>query len=151
MRLKWPEWTPRERVASRPRVSRAIQAARQASQDEQSSLGSAVALSPITLPHLDAIDRAAVSGPLHKANRRARRGLSPDLVWATARAAQQLGRPPEEVWAEALRDWLTARQESTPTPTAAQLPAAQLPRPIETRRRQVWLNIDETLSALRAC
>ncbi|HEX8035947.1 MAG TPA: hypothetical protein VF510_18975 [Ktedonobacterales bacterium] len=146
MRLKWPEWTARERVVSRPRVSRAIQAARQAKPDEQASLGSAVALSPITLPHLNAIDRAAVSGPLHKASRRARRGLSPDLVWATARAAQQLGRQPEEVWAEALHDWLTARQESTPTASLA-----QLPRPIETRRLQVWQNIDETLSALRAC
>jgi hypothetical protein len=146
MRLKWPEWTARERVVSRPRVSRAIQAARLARPDAQASLGSAVALSPITLPHLDAINRAAVSGPLHKANRRARRGLAPDLVWATARAAQQLGRQPEEVWAEALRDWLTARQESMPAPSAI-----QLPRPIETRRRQVWLSIDETLSALRAC
>ncbi len=146
MRLKWPEWTARERVASRPRVSRAIQAARLARTDEYASLGSAVALSPITLPHLDAIERAAVSGPLHKANRRARRGLSPDLVWATARAAQQLGRQPEEIWAEALRDWLTARQASAPV-----APVAQLPRPIETRRRQVWLSIDETLSALRAC
>lgn len=146
MRLKWPEWTARERVVSRPRVSRAIQAARQARPDAEASLGSAVALSPITLPHLDAINRAAVTGPLHKANRRARRGLAPDLVWATARAAQQLGRQPEEVWAEALRDWLTARQESTPVPSAT-----QLPRPIETRRRQVWLSIDETLSALRAC
>lgn len=147
MRLKWPEWNARERVSSRPRVSRAIQAARQVRPDESSSLGSAVALSPITLPHLDAIERAAVSGPLHKASRRARRGLSPDLVWATARAAQQLGRQPEEVWAEALREWLTAREDSTPTPPAA----VQLPRPIETRRRQVWQNIDETLSALRAC
>ena len=146
MRLKWPEWTARERVVSRPRVSRAIQAARQARPDAQASLGSAIALSPITLPHLDAINRAGVSGPLHKANRRARRGLAPDLVWATARAAQQLGRQPEEIWAEALRDWLTARQESAPAPSAT-----LLPRPIETRRRQVWLSIDETLSALRAC
>lgn len=145
MRLKWPEWTAREPVASRPRVSRAIQAARQAKLTEQTSLGSAVALSPVTLPHLDAIERAAVTGPLHKASRRARRGLAPDLVWATARAAQQLGRQPEEVWAEALRDWLTARQE--PAPAAV----AQLPRPIDTRRRQAWLTIDETLSALRAC
>lgn len=146
MRLKWPEWSARERVVSRPRVSRAIQAARLATPDEQASLGSAVALSPITLPHLNAIDRAAVSGPLHKANRRARRGLAPDLVWATARAAQQLGRQPEEVWAEALREWLNSREGSTPAPAAV-----QLPRPIETRRRQVWQNIDETLSALRAC
>ncbi len=109
----------RQTAHSRPRVARAVEAARQAGAAMSPvSLGSAsvdVASmagmeSIAALRHFDAVERAAISGPLHKAQRRAKRGLGTDLIWATARAAKQEGRQPEEVWAEALRDWLASRE-----------------------------------------
>jgi hypothetical protein len=47
---------------------------------------------------------------------------------------------PEEVWAEALRDWL-ANREPVPAP---------LPQGFEARRQQAWIDIELTLSGLRA-
>jgi hypothetical protein len=97
------------------------------------------------LRHFDAVERAAISGPLHKAQRRAKRGLGTDLIWATARAAKQEGRQPEEVWAEALRDWLASREEAE----ATEAPAPR-PRSLEAKRQQVWRDIELTLAGLRA-
>jgi hypothetical protein len=59
---------------------------------------------------------------------------------ATARAAHETGRLPEEVWAEALRDWLARLEEV----------ASARPLALETRRQTVWRDIEETLRALRA-
>jgi hypothetical protein len=68
-------------------------------------------------------------------------GLAPELVLATHRAAQALGRAPEEVWAEALRAWLGVEG----VVARAARPAIQ-----EVRRAQTWSQIDETLHDLRA-
>ncbi len=135
-------YSARQAVHSRPRVARAVEAARQAASIAPMNLGSAVVDSEALaiLPHFDVIERAAISGPLHKAQRRARRGLETELIWATARAAQQTGRRPEEVWAEALRDWLTNRESET----------AIRPLSFEARRQQGWRNIELMLAGLRA-
>jgi hypothetical protein len=69
------------------------------------------------------------------------RGLAPELMLATSRAAQALGRAPEEVWAEALRAWLGVEG----TAARAIRPAVQ-----EVRRAQTWSQIDQTLHELRA-
>ena len=89
----------------------------------------------------EAIERAAATGPLRKVARRAQRGLHPTLVWETARAARDTGRRPEEVWAEALGNWLALQQADTTR--------AVTPRTLETRRQLAWRDIEETLSALR--
>jgi hypothetical protein len=119
-----------------------VQAARQVGELVPVSLGSASVDSEglASLHHFEAMERAAISGPLHKTQRRAQRGLETNLIWATARAAQKAGRLPEEVWAEALRDWLANRDV---------MPA---PRPVnfEVRRQQVWNDIELTLAGLRA-
>jgi hypothetical protein len=69
------------------------------------------------------------------------RSLAPELVLATSRAAQALGRAPEEVWAEALRAWLGSE---------GSVPRAARPAVQEVRRAHVWSQIDETLHELRA-
>lgn len=139
MRFWWHGRGHHELSTTRPRVARAIERARQV-QVVDTSLGSA-GVDAATLRCMQAIERAAVSGPLTKQTRRAERGLPPELVWETARAAQRVGRKPEEVWAEALGAWLTANVLE---------PVAGLPRAIEARRRDTWQEIDETLRALRA-
>ncbi|MGO8948526.1 MAG: hypothetical protein ACLQUY_12875 [Ktedonobacterales bacterium] len=132
----------RQAVHSRPRVAQAAEAARHAVDIAPVSLGSARidSESQASLRHFDAMERAAISGPLHKARRRARRGLETELIWATARAAQETGRQPEEVWAEALRDWLANREPGT----------ILRPPSFEVRRQQVWRDIELTLAGLRA-
>lgn len=141
MRWWWSEWPGRAAEPVRPRVTHAAEAAHMVQAGVPAGLGSArVAMG--ALRHWEAVERAATSGPLHKMKRRAQRGLSPDLVWATARAARDLGRKPEEVWAEALRNWLTTQDGAS-----ASAPA---PRTLVARRQQVWCDIDETLQALRA-
>ncbi len=135
--LRWPRQRQqlREREAARPRVTRAAEAARLAREGMVSAPRLASAAR-----HLEAIERAAASGPLAKTARRAGRGLPPQLVLATARAARETGRLPEEVWAEALCDWLSHREEAT----------LSRPRALETRRQTVWRDIEETLRVLRA-
>lgn len=93
---------------------------------------------------IEATERAAVTGPLEKARQRAARGLAPELVWATARAARDVGRRPEEVWAEALRDWLVSRELAAAPKTSGLL------RKVETQRQRCWHEIETTLHALRA-
>jgi hypothetical protein len=130
----------RERERARPRVTQAAVAARLAREGVISAPRFASAGR-----HLDAIERATATRPLvtgtpAKTARRAERGLPSQLVLATARAARETGRLPEEVWAEALRDWL-ARLEDATTPR---------PAVVQTRRQTVWRDIEETLRALRA-
>lgn len=126
---------------SRPRVARAVEAAHMAQAGVQAGLGSA-SIDAVMLRRMEVVERAAVSGPLPKAVRRAKRGLSPDLLWATARAAREAGRQPEDVWAEALRDWLASREPSWESAGPARGP--------EARRRALWGEIDDTLDRLRA-
>lgn len=140
-KAKTEQWQPRDRAASasRPRVARAIEAAHLAQAGVPRGL-----ISPRpdagALRYFEAVERAASSGPLRKARQRAQRGLAPELVLATARAAQQVGRRPEEVWAEALRGWLE-RQDTAPAP---------IPATLELRRRTVWRDIDVAMAGLRA-
>lgn len=134
MRLGWPV---RRGAESRPRVARAVVAARLA----RDGIGGEQATAAVRR-HFEAVERAATSGPLHKVARRAGRGLAPQLVWETARAAQRSGRRPEEVWAEALSTWLTLQEVS--------LAPAGMPRTIQKRRQAVWGEIEDTLQALRA-
>ncbi|WIG59510.1 MAG: hypothetical protein OJF49_002257 [Ktedonobacterales bacterium] len=129
----------RAAVLSRPRVASAVAAARQVHiAPDGYGLGSA-SLDYGALRHFEAVERAAQSGPLAKAQRRAKRGLEIRLLRETAREAERMGRRPEEIWAEALRDWLLVREE----------PAAR-PATYETRRQQVWGDIEATLGLLRA-
>ena len=125
---------------SRPRVARAVEAARLAQAGVPAGLGSA-SVDIVMLRRMEVVERAAVSGPLPKAIRRAKRGLSPDLLWATARAAREAGRQPEDVWAEALRDWLAEREPRS---------SGSRPHGPEARRHALWGEIDETLERLRA-
>jgi hypothetical protein len=122
-------------------VAQAVARAQMARAGVQSGLGSASAAGA-TSWHFEVAERAAATGPLRKAARRAQRGLNPQLLWATARAARDAGRQPEEVWAEALGNWL-ALQGDEPQPSRA-------PRSLETRRQLAWRDIEETMAALRA-
>lgn len=141
MRMRWTGWSGRRPEPSRPRVARAMERAQMAQAGVRSGLGSASADGAAGW-HFEAVERAAATGPLRKAARRAQRGLNPTLLWATARAARDAGRQPEEVWAEALGNWLALQQ--------ADVKPAMLPRTLETRRQTVWRDIEDTLTALRA-
>lgn len=138
------ERSPRhERGASacRPRVAGAVAAAKRV-YAEPAGLGSASALDDAgALRHFFAVERAAeVSGPLRRRARHERRGLEPELLRETARAARTSGRTPEQIWAEALRGWLAAYSDEP----------ARLSPTLETRRQSVWREIDATLAGLRA-
>lgn len=141
MRMRWTGWPARRAEPSRPRVAQAMARARMAQAGVSSGLGSANAAGAVSW-RFEAIERAAATGPLRKVARRAQRGLNPMLVWETARAARDTGRHPEEVWAEALGNWLALQQVNTTR--------MALPRTLETRRQHAWRDIEETLSALRA-
>ncbi len=97
---------------------------------------------------------ASGAGGATKASRRARHGLTTTLLRATAEAAEALGRAPEEVWAEALNVWLANREtlseDTIDDAGQPQRASSGHARPIEVRRQEVWSEIDETLSALRA-
>lgn len=142
MRMRWTGW-PARRVEeqSRPRVAQAVARAHLAQAGVSSGLGSASAAAGASW-QFEAIERAAATGPLRKVARRAQRGLHPTLLWETARAARDAGRQPEEVWAEALGNWLALQQVETTH--------AAMPRTLETRRQLAWHDIEETLSVLRA-
>src|SRR5262249_3908076 len=101
--------TQRNSTHSRPRVAQAAEAARIAQESVGRNVGSATAgagvmLTPVAGPVFTPILTPAFN--LDAAEARAGRGLAPELVLATSRVAQALGRSPEEVWAEALRAWL---------------------------------------------
>ncbi len=147
MRFWWSERKQHERkrqgTASRPRVAQAVRRAREAQTGAATAgLGSATADMGM-LRHFEAIERAAASGSLPKARRRAEAGLAPALLFETARAARTAGRRPEEVWAEALREWLLAQALVPDEPQAR-------PAIVLTRRQQTWRDIESTLQSLRA-
>lgn len=141
MRFWWSRAQRRDRAAtaSRPRVAQAAQAAWSA------GLGSAT-VDMGALRHFEAIERAATSGPLHKARRREARGLAPGLLWQTARAARRVGLRPEEVWAEALGEWLAAQD------LVAEVTGESSWRPaiLNPKRLQTWHEIEAAMQALRA-
>lgn len=143
MRFWWQrrqERTDRDSLSySRPRVAQAIQRASEA-QAARSSLGSA-SVDAVSLHYMQAVERAAASGPLTKQARRRERGLPPELLWQTARVARQAGRQPEEIWAEALSTWLTFH--------APEGEATGVPRTVGGRRQATWHEIDKTLRSLR--
>lgn len=142
MHFWWSEWSLPKAPRTRPRVAQAVAAARMAQAGASRGLGSARV--DVAIAHsMEVVERAAASGPLKKATRRAQRGLSPDLLWATARAARESGREPEEVWAEALRTWLASRE-------TCREQDAKRPRTADGKRQRIWEEIDDTLEALRA-
>ena len=126
---------------SRPRVAHAVVAARLEQAGVRPGLGSA-GVDVAMLRSMEAVERAAVSGPLRKSIRRRRQGLTPELLWATARAARESHRTPEEVWTEALQAWLTQRE--------AHIEPLARPVEVELKRHRAWAEIEETLDALRA-
>jgi hypothetical protein len=137
MGMRWLPWPGQgqQREQARPRVARAVEAARLA----QAGVVSVPRMASAAR-HFEAVQRAAATGPLAKVARRTERGLPQRLVLATARAAREAGRLPEEVWAEALGDWLALREETS---------VARL-RTLEPRRQAVWHDIEETMRLLRA-
>ena len=84
--------------------------------------------------------------------------MTATLIRATTLVAQVLGRAPEDVWAEALENWLASQEQSQQFPHSQQSgnegeqlvygapPRARL---VEVRRHEAWQTIDETLHALR--
>jgi hypothetical protein len=139
----------RQQSHSRPRVAQAAAAARVAQEGVGRNLGSATAgigvmLTPVMATTGFAEGFAPIITPAFKMDAvetSAGRGLTSELALATYRAAQALGRAPEDVWAEALRAWLGVEGS-----------AARVTRPAvqEARRAQTWSQIDETLHELRA-
>lgn len=159
MKLRWP--VPRGRLAhrSRPRVARAIAEAAQAARTTPAPQATPA-------PHRMASVEALTTGtqviwaedlfasptpfgvfasPHGARERHLAGGVSPSLLWATSRAAQASGRQPEEVWAEALRNWLTVQDLAA----AEAAPDQPHERP-DPRRERAWRAIDATLHALRA-
>ena len=134
----------RNTTHSRPRVAQAAEAARVAQEGVGRSLGSATAgvgvmLTPVAMQTFTPL--LAPAFRMDAVEVSAGRSLAPELVLATSRAAQALGRAPEEVWAEALRAWLGSE---------GSVPRAARPAVQEVRRAHVWSQIDETLHELRA-
>jgi hypothetical protein len=139
----------RQQSHSRPRVAQAAEAARVAQEGVGRNLGSATAGVGVMLTPAMAttgfVDGFAPSITpafrMDAVEASAGRGLTSELALATYRAAQALGRAPEDIWAEALRAWL-----------GVEGPAARAGRPAiqEARRAQTWSQIDEMLHELRA-
>ncbi|MEO7003417.1 MAG: hypothetical protein ABI068_16475 [Ktedonobacterales bacterium] len=81
------------------------------------------------------------------------RGVTATLIRATALVAQVLGRAPEDVWAEALENWLASQEQSQQQGRDGvqfiQSGAAPRARLVEVRRQENWQTIDATLHALR--
>jgi len=65
------------------------------------------------------------------------------LVRESLRAARDAGRTVEEIWAEALGDWLTSQNESFEPSLEQHLGRIY-------KRQRVWGEIDDTLHELRA-
>lgn len=122
--------------SARPRVARAVQAARMAHAGVTRGMGSAMAgLESLLAPTIPA---AGMSAPLGSA---VAMQLPATLVRETTRAAWMSGRRPEDVLEEALADWL-ASYESAPVTALSPLRASG--------RQRSWGEIEETLRALRA-
>jgi hypothetical protein len=139
MRLRWPAWGGQAARRSRPRVAQAIQAARavQMTQPAQSAWAGGGW----------SVDARELGGLIRYSARsqRAGTGLSPTLLRATARVARAGGLRPDEVWAEALRDWLVVRELTEDEPVGHQARVSP-----DLRRTLAWQAIDATLGELRA-
>lgn len=145
MRFWWNE-RKRQRTASRPRVAQAVQRAREAQLGAGAGVGLGSATADVGMGmvrHFEALERVTAFGPLRAMRRREEAGLAPGLLLETARAARNSGRRPEEVWAEALREWLMAQALVPDEPPAR-------PAFVLTRRQQTWRDIESTLQSLRA-
>src|SRR5262245_32320475 len=134
MQWIWNVGRPRGRNQSRPRVSRAVEQARMAQADVAHGLGGASAgvaafLAP---PPSAAAMRGGALGSAVALK------LPSTLVRESLRAARNAGRTVEEIWAEALGDWLTSQDQSY-APSLEQ----HMGR-IYTRQR-VWGEIDQAL------
>jgi hypothetical protein len=135
----WNEWRPRGRNQSRPRVSRAVEQARLAQTGVEYGLGGASAgIAAFVTPSLPM--PAKRGGALGSA---VALKLPTALVRESLRAARDAGRTIEEVWAEALGDWLTTQHESFEPSLEQHLGRIY-------KRQRVWGEIDETLHELRA-
>ena len=138
MQWIWNEWRPRGRNQSRPRVSRAVEQARMAQAGVEHGLGGASAgIAAFVAPPVSAPARRG--GALGSA---VALKLPSALVRESLRAARDAGRTIEEVWAEALGDWLTQNESLQPS-------LEQHLGRVYTRQR-AWGEIDETLHRLRA-
>ncbi len=122
-------------ASPRPRVARAVEAARMAQAGVTRGMDSAMAgLEALLAPTIPARRAKASLGSSMAVQ------LPSALMRETSRAAWLTGRRPEDVLEEALSDWL-AGYESAPAALA----------PLRTAGRQnSWGEIEETLRALRA-
>jgi hypothetical protein len=134
----WQERRPRGCNPSRPRVSRAVEAAHLAQAGGGPGLGGASAgvAAFITPPLAAPVRRGGALGNAVALK------LPPALIRESLRAAREAGRTLEEVWAEALGDWLT--QNDSPGLSLEQHAGRVY------KRQRVWGEIDETLRELRA-
>src|SRR5260221_13596390 len=90
MRIGWPA---RQRVESRPRVARAVEAARLVREGIMSEPASAGARR-----HFEAVERAAATGPLKKVMRRGGPGVSAHALLGEAAGGPERGRPARAGW-----------------------------------------------------
>ncbi len=122
--------------SARPRVARAVQAARMAQAGVTRGMDSAMAgLEALLAPAIPATQRHVGLGSSMAVQ------LPSALMRETTRAAWLTGRRPEDVLEEALSDWL-AGYESAPMAALSPLRASG--------RQSSWGEIEETLRALRA-
>lgn len=122
--------------SARPRVARAVEAARMAQAGVTRGMDSAMAGLEALLAPAIPVAHANVSLGSSMALQ-----LPPALMRETTRAAWLTGRRPEDVLEEALADWL-AGYESAPMAAISPLRA--------TNRQHSWGEIEDTLRALRA-
>ena len=121
--------------SARPRVARAVQAARMAQAGVTRGMDSAMAgLEALLVPTIPARRANASLGSSMAVQ------LPSALMRETSRAAWLTGRRPEEVLEEALSDWLAGYESA---------PAALSPLRAAGRQNS-WGEIEETLRALRA-
>lgn len=153
-------WGSRGRSNTRPRVARAVAAARAAhtgalagdqwrqAPGSAGGLGSAVAALDQVSWATGSAGQAAAGAPLAAASaaRPARRedfGEVGALLQRAEAAAQATGRSRAEMWEEALRAWLEAQGDA---PVAEPAPRPWL---FEARRQRIWGEIEQTLNELR--
>ncbi len=130
--------------SARPRVARAVQAARMAQAGVTRGMDSAMAgLEALLAPTIPAttVTRTTVTRMNTSLGSSMAVQLPSALMRETTRAAWLTGRRPEDVLEEALSDWL-AGYESAPAAALSPMRAAG--------RQNSWGEIEETLRALRA-
>ncbi len=135
----WNVGRPRGRNQSRPRVSRAVERARMAqSGGEFGSGGASAGIAAFVAPRTPLPAKRSASLGSAVALK-----LPSALVRESLRAARDAGRTVEEIWAEALGDWLTSQDQSYEPSLEQQLGRIY-------KRQRVWGEIDQTLHELRA-